>query len=154
MGTCAGSGGQAQKMKYVEARMHWKDHKYMYIERLDLHGGVDVVAKCKYTSQELKKALKASTSLAQASNLVENTVAVKLARAMSMAVEDIDTARPVSVYGVDLLIVNEIRSWVFDVIRSHVTKNDVLSAGSNADLAVKIAEKSLLTSEEVRKERQ
>ena len=154
MGTCAGSGGGALKMKHVETRMHWKDPKYMYIEQLDLHGGADVVAKGKDTIQELKKALKASTSLAQATNLVEDAVAAKLARAMSMAVEDIDTARPVSVYGVDSLIVNEIRNWVFDVIRSHITMNDVLSAGSIADLAVKIAEESLLVPEEVRKERQ
>ena len=154
MGTCAGSGGQAQKMKHVETRMHWKDPKYMYIKQLDLHGGVDVVAKGKDTIQELRKALKASTSLAQASNLVEDAVAARLARAMSMAVEDIDTARPVSVYGVDSLIVNEVRNWVFDVIRSHVTMNDVLSAESIADLAVKIAEESLLVPEEVRKERQ
>ena len=52
------------------------------------------------------------------------------------------------------LIVNEIRNWVFDVIRSHVTMNYVLSAGSIADLAVKIAEKSLLVPEELRKGRQ
>ncbi len=114
----------------------------------------DVVAKGKDTIQELKKALKASTSLAQASNLVEDAVAAKLARAMSMAVDDIDTARLVSVYGVDSLIVNEIRNLVFDVIGSHVTMNDILSARSIADLGVKIAEEILLVPEEVRKERQ
>ncbi len=31
IGTCVGSGGQAQKMKHVETRMHWKDPKYMYV---------------------------------------------------------------------------------------------------------------------------
>ena len=151
MGTCAGSGGQAQKMKHAETRMHWKDPKYKYIEQLDAHD-VDSIAKGKDAIQELEKALKASTSLAQATELVEAAVAAKLARAMSMAVEVIDAARPVSVYGVDSLIVNEIRNWVFEMIRSHVTMNDDLNAASITDLAVKIALESSLARDEVKKQ--
>ena len=150
--TCAGSGGQAQKMKHIETWMHYNDPKYAYMRQLDVRGVDGAIAGTARDSiKTLKKSLTEATTLGQAADLVEDAIAAKLSRVMFMAAEDIDTTKPVSVYGVDSLIVTEIRNWIFDVLRSAVGMADLLNAPSIASLAVKTAEGSLLVKEEVRK---
>ena len=152
MGTCAGSGGQAQKMKHIETWMHYNDPKYAYMRQLDVRGDGKAVGRVQDSIKELKKSLTQAKSLGQAADMVEDAIAGKLSRVMFMAAEDIDTTKPVSVYGVDSLIVTEIRNWIFDVIRSAVSMVDLLNAPSIAQLAIKTAEGSLLVPEQVRRE--
>ena len=152
MGTCAGSGGQAQKMKHIETWMHYNDPKYAYMRQLDVRGDGKAVGSAQDAIKVLKKSLTQSKSLGQAADLCEDAIAAKLSRVMFMAAEDVDTSKPVSVYGVDSLIVTEIRNWIFDVLRSAVSMVDLLNAPSIAQLAVKTAEGSLLVPEGVRTE--
>jgi len=152
MGTCAGSGGQAQMMKHIETWMHYNDPKYAYMRQLDVLTTGKSPTTTATTIALLRKSLTQTTSLPQAADIVEDAIAAKLSRVMFMAAEDIDTSKPVSVYGVDSLIVTEIRNWIFDVLRSAVGMADLLNAESIAALAVKTAEGSLLVPEEVRRE--
>jgi len=152
MGTCAGSGGQAQMMKHIETWMHYNDPKYAYMRQLDVLATGKSPTTTATTIALLRKSLTQTTSLPQAADIVEDAIAAKLSRVMFMAAEDIDTSKPVSVYGVDSLIVTEIRNWIFDVLRSGVGMAELLNAESIAALAVKTAEGSLLVPEEVRRE--
>ena len=152
MGTCAGSGGQAQKMKHIETWMHYTDPKYAYIRQLDVRGEGKAIGSAQDFVKELKKALREAKSLGEAADLAEDAIAGKLSRVMFMAAEDVDTSKPVSVYGVDSLIVTEIRNWIFDVMRSTVSMVDLLNAPSISQLALKTAVGSLLVAEEVRRE--
>lgn len=75
---------------------------------------------------------------------------MKPANSISISRENIDTAKSVSVYGVDPLVSMEIRIWVFTVMRSNVGIFDVLRPGLMTGLAMKSAENGNLVKEEVR----
>lgn len=150
MATCMGSGGELQGTKIIKTRYFYNDPKYAYIRKLDV--GDNVGGEGQDASSSIKSALAAATSLAQAIDIVEAALAAKLAASMSMSVEDIDTSKPVSVYGVDSLVSMEIRNWVFGVLKSNIGMFDILRAGPMTQLAAKIAENSTLVKEEIRKE--
>lgn len=150
MATCMGSGGELQGTKIIKTRYFYNDPKYAYIRKLDV--GDNVGGEGNTQAGDLKNALGACTSLAQATDIVEAALAGKLALSMSMSVEDIDTSKPVSVYGVDSLVSMEIRNWVFGVLKSNIGMFDILRAGPMTQLAAKIAENSTLVKEEIRKE--
>ncbi|KAI0415269.1 putative polyketide synthase [Xylaria grammica] len=148
--TCLGTGGELQHTKLIKTRYYYADPKYAFIRQLDVRElatkdiGQNAVA-------ELRGALIAATSLAEATDIIEGALATKLAMSMSMSAEDIDTSKPVSVYGVDSLISLEIRTWVSTVIKSDLGTFDILRAGPMSQLAAKIAENSMLIREELRK---
>ncbi|TGJ82080.1 hypothetical protein E0Z10_g6692 [Xylaria hypoxylon] len=147
--TCLGTGGELQHTKLIKTRYYFADTKYKFIRQLDVrelatqNSGQNAVA-------ELKNALIAATSLAEATDVIESALAAKLAMSMSMSAEDIDTSKPVSAYGVDSLISLEIRTWVSTVLKSDLGTFDILRAGPMSQLAAKIAENSMLIEDEVR----
>ncbi|KAL9113104.1 MAG: hypothetical protein Q9227_002716 [Pyrenula ochraceoflavens] len=152
LATCTGSGGQGQQMKTVQTSIHYGDPKYSFLRQLDVRGGNAGGAQSE--ASELKDKLGAATSLMAAADIIEGALATKLAKAMSMAPEDIDTSKPVSAFGVDSLIAMEIRNWVFGILRSRVGIFDILRSGPILQLAAKIAENSLLISDAVKAEGQ
>ncbi|KAI1109794.1 hypothetical protein F5Y14DRAFT_431116 [Nemania sp. NC0429] len=147
--TCLGTGGELQRTKLMKTRYYYADPKYAFLRLLDVH---ELVAKdsSENVVTELKNALTAATSLAQATDVVESALGAKLATSMSISAEDIDTTKPVSAYGVDSLISLEIRTWIFTVLKSNIGSFDILRAGPMTQLAAKIAENSMLVREEVR----
>ncbi|KAI3336843.1 putative polyketide synthase [Xylariaceae sp. AK1471] len=149
--TCLGTGGELQHTKLIKTRYYYADPKYAFIRQLDVRE-LDTQGSSQNAVAELKSALIAATSLAQATDIIEGALGAKLAMSMSMSAEDIDTSKPVSVYGVDSLISLEIRTWVFTVLKSDIGTFDILRAGPMTQLAAKIAENSMLIQEEVRKE--
>lgn len=148
--TCLGTGGELQRTKLMKTRYYYADPKYAFLRQLDVR---ELVAKdsSQNAVAELKGALGAATSLAQATDIIESALGAKLATSMSMSAEDIDTTKPVSAYGVDSLISLEIRTWIFTVLKSNIGSFDILRAGPMTQLAAKIAENSTLIQEEVRK---
>ena len=146
--TCLGTGGELQLTKLIKTRNWYYDPKYAYLRQLDVRdisGGGSRSA-----GDELRNSLVNAKSLGQAADVIEGALAVKLANSMSMSTEDIDTSKPVSVYGVDSLVSMEIRNWVFTVLRSNVGMFDILRAGPMTALAMKIAENSNLVKDEVK----
>ena len=71
----------------------------------------------------------------------------QLARALSMAVEDIDVSRPLHVYGVDSLLAVELRNWFARVWKADVTVFDITGQASIAALARNVAMKNGLRME-------
>jgi hypothetical protein len=147
MVTGAGTGGIGQQMEHLKTSNVFDDPKYHYLRRLDVKG---VAQTTENSASELKGALTAATSLAQAAELVEGGLAIKLAKSLSMAADDIDTSKPVSSYGVDSLVAIEIRNWIFKELKSQVSVFDIVSKMPISQLAVKIAAKSNYVSEELR----
>ncbi|KAI1124687.1 putative polyketide synthase [Nemania abortiva] len=150
IGTCLGTGGELQHTKLIKTRYWYADIKYAFLRLLDVRE-VDTQDNSRDAIAKLRSALASVTSLEQAADVIEGALAEKLAMSMSMAVEDIDTSKPVSAYGVDSLISLEIRTWVYTVIKSDLGSFDILHAGPMTQLAARIAENSMLIPEEVRK---
>ena len=137
--TGMGSGGIGQQMEHLKTSQAFDDPKYTFLRRLDVRG---VVQSAEDSLGEVKTALTASGSLAHAAELVEGALALKLARSLGMAVDDIDTHKAVYSYGVDSLVAIEIRNWIFKELRAQVSVFDILAKVPMTQLAIKIAGKS------------
>ena len=59
--------------------------------------------------------------------LVCDTVAQSLAKSMMVLVEDIETSRTISSYGVDSLVAVDLRSWLFKELQAGVSVFDLLN---------------------------
>ena len=139
MVTGAGTGGIGQQMERLKTSNAFDDPKYSYIRWLDVRG---VSQTAEDSTSELKGALTAATSLAQAAELIEGGLAVKLSKSLSIALEDVDTSKPVYSYGVDSLVAIEMRNWIFKELKSQVSVFDILSKVPISQLAFKVARKS------------
>ena len=146
MVTGAGTGGIGQQMEHLKTSNVFDDPKYHYLRRLDVKG---VAQNTEGSASELKGALTAATSLAHAAELIEGGLALKLSKSLSMAVDDIDTQKPVYSYGVDSLVAIEIRNWIFKELKSQVSVFDILKKVPISQLALKIAGKSAYVPEKL-----
>jgi hypothetical protein len=91
--TAMGTGGELQQTKSIKTRYYYADPRFAYIRRLDVRdelGGSGQSETAALTS-DLTKA----SSLTDAGEKIEEVLAMK--------VEDVDTSKTVSVYGVDSL---------------------------------------------------
>ena len=113
-----------------------------YLRQLDLHSTLQ--AEEGDEMGELKGSLTAVTSIAQATDLIQNVVASKLAKSMMIAMDEIDVNRPVSSYGVDSLVAAEMRNWCFRDLKADVSVFELLSGNSITVLAEQIANRSTL----------
>jgi len=66
----------------------------------------------------------------------------KLAKSLMVDVEDIETTKPISRYGVDSLLAVEIRSWIFTEIQSDISVFQLLGNVPISQLVRTIVEKS------------
>ena len=111
MVTGAGTGGIGQQIEHLVTSSVFDDPKYYYIRQLDVKSVSQTGADGSTNNAiDLKTSLTAATSLAQAAELIEHGLAFKLSKVLSVAVEDIDTGKPVYSYGVDLLVAIEVRT--------------------------------------------
>ena len=148
--TTMGTGGELQHTKFIKTRYYYADPRFKYIRQLDVRD--DLGGSGQNETVALTNDLKKASTLAEAGERIEGALAVKLASSMSMKVEDVDTSKPVSVYGVDSLVSMEIGNWIHAVLRSTVGVFDILRAVPMSQLALKIAENCTLVQESVRKE--
>lgn len=98
------------------------------------------------TTAELHAALAAATTMAEASHLVCEELIRKLAKAMMMELENLDSSRPASSYGVDSLVAVEVRPWVVKDVKSDISVFNILSNAPLTQLVATIAVKSQLFS--------
>lgn len=120
--TCSGSGGIFEQLKHIKTFLHMADPKYKYIIRLDASGGEDSYSTIRKGRKELSKQLEASASFNEALGVVEVALVEKVAAAIPMLPSDVDPARPVSEYGIDSLLANEIRNWAFSVVKGTIVR--------------------------------
>ena len=73
---------------------------------------------------------------------VVNVLKEKLAKTLSIPVQDIDAQRPAHTYGIDSLVAVEIRYWLAKEMKADVSIFEITGSKSIAELGVQVAEKS------------
>ena len=109
MVTGAGTGGTVEDMEHLKTAIHFDEAMFSYLRLLDKHGASGQDGESGGPA-EMRAMLAAATSLTQAGEIVELGLASKLAKALSMKAEDIDTGKPVHGLGVDSLVAIEVRN--------------------------------------------
>ncbi|KAI1100340.1 putative polyketide synthase [Jackrogersella minutella] len=114
---------------------YFSDSKFAHL------GTVDTYQLAKEThddTMQLRVQISQAETADQATDIVADALAKKLAKSMMIAVEDIDVTRPVSSYGVDSLLAVELRAWIYSEIQADISVFDLLSKTALTSLARKI----------------
>lgn len=145
--TGLGTGGMVQ-YSGVETPFWFRDAKFSHVRTIDTQRSVADTFGGEEGSQ-LHVQLAQVENVGTAVDLVTQALKKKLAKAMMMAVEDIDGEHPVSSYGVDSLVAVEVRTWLFKEIKADISVFDILSNVPLATLARTIVGRSKYVSEAV-----
>ena len=90
----------------------------------------------------LPQQLASVTSLSDAAAAVTARLAVKLARTVSIPVEDIDLNKPMHRYGIDSLVAVEIRNWFAKEVGADIAVFEILGGESLTNMGVMSAGRS------------
>ncbi|KAI1376577.1 hypothetical protein F4677DRAFT_418954 [Hypoxylon crocopeplum] len=96
--------------------------------------------------------LEAAASMDDAKAVVCSALMAKLAKSFMMELEDLDSARPLNIYGVDSLVAVDIRAWALKEFQSVVHVSEILRNVPMMELAGTIASKSKLLSDSLLKD--
>ena len=86
--------------------------------------------------------LKQAESLGQATELICHALVRKLSNLLLIAMEDVDTKKPVVAYGLDSLVAVELRNWITTELDATVPLMELMNSPSMNALARKIATRS------------
>ena len=89
--------------------------------------------------------LQAAASVAEAAELIVDALMTKLSALLGIAVTELDSSRPIHLYGVDSLVAVELRNWFANKIKADVAVLHILGNTSTEALGLIAAEKSLYT---------
>ena len=91
---------------------------------------------------QLQTLLSQATNLDTACEIVTVALLQKLSKSLMVDVEDIDSSKTVSRYGVDSLLAVEVRSWVFTELQADISVFQLLSNVPITELVRQIVAKS------------
>lgn len=137
LSTGLGTGGLAQQ-RGVDEPFWFSDAKFRQLRLLDTH----VLARSGDDSESgpsVQALLAKATTLGEATTIVADAIARRLAKQLTMAVEDLDSAKSVSRSGVDSLIAVELRNWMFKELGADLSMFEILADEAMVFLAGKIA---------------
>jgi hypothetical protein len=100
--------------------------------------------------EQLQTLLGGAKTMTEATDAVCTTLVRKLAKAMMIEVEDLDSSRPAISYRVDSLVTVEVHACIFKEVKSDVSVFEILSNTPWLPLAAKIASRSTLVSPGIR----
>ncbi|MCJ1358943.1 MAG: hypothetical protein MMC33_008943 [Icmadophila ericetorum] len=90
----------------------------------------------------LSSLLSSAGFMVEAVDIISESLARKLSKILSMPLENIESTKPMHVFGVDSLVAVEIRNWYKKELNTDVVVLDILSNRSITDLNQDIARKS------------
>jgi acyl carrier protein len=93
---------------------------------------------------QLRRSLRAATSLENASELICAALVDNIASRASVGVEHINVGNPVSDYGIDSLVAIEIRNWISKEMDATIPILELLANMPLSQLAMKISQRSRL----------
>lgn len=96
------------------------------------------------TSASLSSLLIAAPDIATAIDIISDALVQKLAKLMMVPAADIDSARPLSTYGVDSLVAVEVRNWMAKEMLVEVSVFEIMANVPMRQLAADLAGKSRL----------
>ena len=147
--TGVASGGYLARMD-IQDSMWFNDNRFAHMCKLGLPTAGSGPTDESNSTVHLPSTLPSVKSLPEATALVTSALVSKLAKALGMPAEDIETSRCVSDYGVDSLVAVELRNWIQRQARATVSIFDLMSPMALKELAGKIAEGSLLVKNEMK----
>ena len=127
-----------------EKRFWLRDPRFSHLRLVDRQAVSPSDGSGGNATARLQQVLTDVPTLSAAADLIRDALAAKLAKSLMMPVEDLDTGKPVSTFGVDSLVAVEVRNWIFRECKADVSIFDVLSNVPLTALAAKIAAKSKL----------
>ncbi|GKZ28425.1 type I Iterative Polyketide synthase (PKS) [Aspergillus brasiliensis] len=134
------------EMDDVLRRAHWaRDAKFSTLWKPGGVGNDDAAL------QAGLEAISKAESLEAASGIAEDMIVSRVARVLMVPVEDINSAQPLHIYGVDSLVAVEIRAWMASEFQTEISIFDILSPSPLSALATKIVRESKLLPERLRK---
>ncbi|KAJ6127372.1 hypothetical protein N7523_002984 [Penicillium sp. IBT 18751x] len=107
----------------------------------------EIVSGTHGASSSVSASIQRAESLASATTLVTEAIAQKLSQALSIAVGDIDSNKPLHQYGVDSLVAVELRSWFAKELQSEMAVFDILGGATLTSIAQLATSKSKLCKE-------
>lgn len=151
--TGVGSGGlnKANRANGAPIDYYWLNEapRMSYLRQLDLQSISQAEAGDKMG--EFRGALTAVTNPSQATDLIQDVVASRLAKSLMISMNEIDVNRPVSSYGVDSLVAAEMRNWCFKDLKADISVFELLGGSSITALAERIAARSSLVPQGIEK---
>jgi acyl carrier protein len=94
------------------------------------------------TCDSVGASLQQAKSLASATAVVTEAIALKLSKALSIAVADIDANKPLHQYGVDSLVAVELRSWFARKLQAEMAVFDIFGGATLTSVAQLATSKS------------
>ncbi|KIX96006.1 uncharacterized protein Z520_08261 [Fonsecaea multimorphosa CBS 102226] len=137
------SGGTL-KQAGLDEPFYYDDPRFALLKRYDTEKVSGGDSSGTASADQIEMKLAQCTSLPEAARLISGALCETLARGLQTTIENIDYAKPLHTYGVDSLMAVEIRTWVSQKLKAEITLFEVLSGGTIAMLAAKIASSSKL----------
>ena len=78
-------------------------------------------------------------------NVTVDALVLKLARALSIPVEDVDPAKPIHAAGADSVVALEVRYWFMKEVKANMAVPEIMSSSSLRDLAALVETRSEYT---------
>ncbi|KAH8883307.1 phenolpthiocerol synthesis polyketide synthase ppsA [Thozetella sp. PMI_491] len=114
--------------------------KYRNLYQIGLE--TEVTSDTADPSRDFRTLLGATRDLEEAALLVTEATIKKLARALSIPEQDIDSTKTMHSYGVDSLVAAEMRNWIAKEMKADVAVFDIMGNTSLANLGGEVARKS------------
>ena len=150
----AGSGGilQAAQKETPGADFYWLRTltPFVYLQQLDVGAGDDDETHEEDDGLKLLGKLSQCKSMQEANDISQEILLYKIAKGISIPVEDINTANPVYTYGVDSLVAVELRNWLSMEVKSDLSIFDLTSNAPITEVSKKIAQRSQLVPKTVK----
>ncbi|KAI5928775.1 hypothetical protein F4810DRAFT_645308 [Camillea tinctor] len=127
----------------MELMSYLKRPLFRAVRQINAHeAGADTQGRAQEENTDYGALLRAAESLNEAGAIVAAALRKKLARALSVPEEDIDTRRPAHSYGVDSLVAVELRFWFSNEMKSDISVFQILANDPILALGRLAAEKS------------
>lgn len=124
---------------------YWfRDARFSAMRLYDTHQSKTETTTKGTNGGDIKLGLASAKTLEEAKAIVLSGLTAKLAKGLMMELDDVDSSRPLNMYGVDSLVAVDIRAWAMKEVQSVVHVSDILKSMPMSDLAGKIAEASKL----------
>ncbi|KAI1073697.1 hypothetical protein F5B20DRAFT_586970 [Whalleya microplaca] len=112
----------------MDSMPYLKRPLFRALRQINAHGaGAGTQARTQDEKTDYGALLRAAGNLNEAGAIIAAALAKRLARALSVPEEDIDTTRPAHSYGVDSLVAVELRFWFSNEIRSDISVFSILA---------------------------
>lgn len=132
-----GTGGLVAQ-RGVDPPFWFADAKFRLLRALDTHVLAGASGEESGTSS-VQALLAKATTLGEATAIITDAIARRLAKQLTMAVEDLDSAKSVSRSGVDSLIAVELRNWMYRELGADLSMFEILADEPMVVLAGRIA---------------